>query len=143
MKVKKTKPYRKTTEWMKLESSKQSFFEIVNALNRYYESLRGSEDKDPRSFRRRLVKSDPDRTEIYFQRFGDYEYLIFAKIESKDKSESDSWIHIDGIAMERDEIRGKGSKKHPAFRIQCVQDLYESSCIPVSEAEKEWIESEA
>lgn len=129
-------------DWMKLQTDKEVFFGIVNALNRYYDAIKGIESTDSRSFRRKLAASNPEQTEIYFQKFGDYEYLVFARITQNGKSESDSWIHIDGISMERDELRAKGAKNHPAFEIKCLQDLFEESCVLASEEEEESIQEE-
>ncbi|TGK02948.1 hypothetical protein EHQ53_05640 [Leptospira langatensis] len=130
------------TGWVKLQAEKHTFFEIVHALNRYYDTIRGSEEKQTRSFRKRLARSNPDLSEIFFKKFGDHEYLIYARIESEGKSESDSWIHIDGIGLERDEMRARGYKDHPAFDIRCIQDLFEECCVPASKSEEDRIHSD-
>ncbi len=142
MKKKKGPRPARDADWMKLETDKEIFFQIVHALNRFYDLIREPNSPDLRSFRRRMVRTEPDQTDVFLQKFGEYEYFIFAEIKSKGNSESDSWIHIDGIGMERDQLKAQGIKEHPAFEIHCLQDLFEESCVRVSGEEEAKIQNE-
>ncbi|PNV72591.1 LIC_13246 family protein [Leptospira inadai] len=140
MRLKRIESIDPEMKWMKLEKDKVAFLKIVKTLNRYYDSLKGPEKINPTSFRKRLTESDPDIAEIFFKKFGKYEFLVFARISSEGKSEFDSWIHIDGIRQEREELSGQNVTDHPVFSIRCLSDIYEDSCIPISESELEEIE---
>ncbi|TGL50821.1 hypothetical protein EHQ61_08600 [Leptospira wolffii] len=82
-------------------------------------------------FKIRLVESiDPL---IAIKKFGDYEYLIFAKIKSSKPKDYHSWIHIDGIQMERIEKEKSGITRHAVFDILNMTDIYTNHCEPYLE----------
>ncbi|TGK18080.1 hypothetical protein EHO61_11545 [Leptospira fluminis] len=140
MQTKKIEDLTEDSEWRKLNKDTLGFFRIVRTLNRYYDSIRQPENIDPTSFRKRLVDTVPEKTEIFFKKFGSYEYLVFARIFSRGKSESDSWIHIDGIRQEQDDMRERAVPDHPVFSIRCLSDIYEDSCTKVTASELESID---
>ncbi|MEI7011264.1 LIC_13246 family protein [Leptospira licerasiae] len=142
MKARRNKEKEEYFGWMKLQTDQLGFLGIIHSVNRFYDSLQGSQTKELRYFRRKLVRTDFRYSKIFMKKFGDYEYLIYARIETKGKSESDSWIHIDGIKMERDEMRAKGVKDHPSYEIRCLSDIFESSCAPASKSEEDKIDSD-
>lgn len=65
-----------------------------------------------------------------------YEYLIYCEVILFDfRTECENWIHVDGIQLERDNLRSRGIIDHPAFEINCVTDLYCKFSNPVEEDE--------
>ncbi|GBF39945.1 LIC_13246 family protein [Leptospira johnsonii] len=142
MKVRRSREVEEHFGWMKLKTDQLGFLGIIHSVNRFYDSLQGSQSNELRYFRRKLVKTDFRYSKIFMKKFGDYEYLIYARIETPGKSESDSWIHVDGIRMERDEMKAKGVKDHPSYEIRCISDIFESSCVPASKSEEDKIDSD-
>ncbi|TGM97414.1 LIC_13246 family protein [Leptospira dzoumogneensis] len=140
MKAKRSEEIEEHFGWMKLKTDQLGFLGIIHSVNRFYDSLQGSQSNELRYFRRKLVRTDFRYSKIFMKKFGDYEYLIYARIETRGKSESDSWIHIDGIRMERDEMKAKGVKDHPSYEIRCLSDIFESSCVPASKSEEDKID---
>ncbi|PJZ69911.1 hypothetical protein CH373_13320 [Leptospira perolatii] len=131
-----------TYSWKKLIKDQKDFFRIVGILNRYYDYLRGSlEESNSQKFRKRLLETRVEDTEIYFKRFGVYEYVVFAKIRTEQGSETDSWIHLDGILQERTNFLERWIQDHPIFGIKCISDIYEESCSMISKEEVENLEA--
>ena len=114
-------------EWKKLNSNGIIEFQnIIRILNRYYTAF-SSEDKktNTQKFREEISYTNPEKLEIYAKKFGNYEYLIYGEIqENNEKLKSDTWIHIDGIAEERDTFMNKEILSHPVFNIVCMSDIY-------------------
>lgn len=130
--------------WRKIanvkENGKCAFMDMLQVLNRFYEATQVTED-DSMRFRKDLVAGSiieasgrkPKRyndlflaaTSIYIRKFGAYEYLVYVAVDSEGNHRSDSWIHIDGIAEEREQLTKKGVTDHPVFTITCMSDLYE------------------
>lgn len=81
-------------------------------------------------FKVRLVESNNPL--VVIKKFGDYEYLVFAKIKSSDPKDYNSWIHIDGIQMERIELEKYGITTHEVFEILNMADIYRMHCEPYS-----------
>ena len=75
-------------------------------------------------FKKKLVESANPLVAI--KKFGDYEYLVLAKVKDK----YNSWIHIDGIQMERIELEKIGTLKHDVFNILNMTDIYTKYCEP-------------
>lgn len=124
-------------DWKELTSRKDEFLHILRILNHYYE-MRGQTRNDLYSFRQKLVESPPDSITIYLAKIGPYEYFVRGSLERNFEA-SESWIHIDGIAEERDKFRDLGNLEHPVFSITCLGDLFESATIhrpPRSEGKK-------
>ena len=109
---------KSSKEWVKLTPKKtKEFKEILKVLSRYYNALTSTKSKG-QIFRDNL--SVAESGSIYLKKFGNYEYQIFAMLGE----EYDTWIHMDGIAEEREEVTKKGITEHPVFKITCVGDLY-------------------
>jgi hypothetical protein len=128
MNKKKKKEFQKTN-WKKLqEKSIPEFQNILSILNRYYNQLDSSRNKtESFIFREDVSKESIENLEIYLKKFGEYEFLILAKINNFDRNRSDSWIHIDGISEERNSHTKANNSNHPVFQIVCLQDLYEEA----------------
>jgi hypothetical protein len=94
---------------------------IVKALNRYYNSF-NKEKSVSQSFRELVEQSQPENLKIEVRKFGSYEYLINAEILHRGK---DSWIHMDGISQERDELRKREILNHPVFKIVSLGDIFD------------------
>lgn len=107
-------------EWVKLTPKKVVEFKgILKVLGKYYNAISSDATKSKgQIFRDNL--SVAEGGSIYLKKFGNYEYLVFAKIGE----EHDTWIHMDGISEEREQFTAKGIKEHPVFNITCVGDLY-------------------
>lgn len=65
---------------------------------------------------------------VYLKRFGNYEYLVTAEIIEGNSSRMDSWIHVDGIKQERDELLSQGNLSHPVHAVISLSDLYSGAC---------------
>ncbi|TGL60861.1 LIC_13246 family protein [Leptospira sarikeiensis] len=128
--------------WMKLNTDQLGFLGIVHSINRFYDGIQGSQSKELRYFRKKLVRTDFRKSHIFLKKFGDYEYLIYARIESNGNSESDTWVHVDGIRMERDKMKAKGVRNHPSYEIRCLSDIFETSCTRATKAEEDRIDSD-
>ena len=117
--------------WFELVERKEEFLDIIRVLNRYY-AMNPSADhpNDSFRFREKMLASPLDEVKIYMKRFGDYEFLITVKLHDGKKERVESWIHVDGIQQERDELEQETQrkKKNPVFNITCVSDLFSSSC---------------
>ncbi|TGN18929.1 LIC_13246 family protein [Leptospira idonii] len=114
-----------TQEWKELTSKKEEFLHILRVLNHYYERI-GTKVTDLFLFRQRLVQSDPSLVKIYLSKIGAYEYFVKASLETEN-SEPQTWLHIDGIAEERNRMKEIGNKEHPVFHITCLSDLFEQN----------------
>jgi len=114
-------------EWKKLNSKGIIEFQnITRILNRYYTAFTTEEKKtNTQKFREEISYANPDNLEIFAKKFGVYEYLIYCEIlENKEKVKSDTWIHIDGIAEERDVFMKKEILSHPVYNIVCMLDIF-------------------
>ena len=110
-----------------LIQNKTDFKKIILFLNKYYSQI-PNKKTDSQIFREEVAKAEEDNLNIFFKKFGDFEYLVAVKIKENKKSKMDSWIHIDGIFQERISLLEKGNSTHPIFSIKCVTDLYNNSC---------------
>lgn len=114
-------------EWRELKTQKSEFQEMVVALNRFYSLHLHYVNTDTFQFRKEICTTTPDNLEIFLQKFGEYEYLIYVTIKSGENTKKDSWIHIDGIKQERDELLKTGNNTHNVFELICLSDLYDVS----------------
>jgi hypothetical protein len=94
---------------------------IIKILNRYYNSF-NKEKSVSQSFRELVEQTQPENLKIEVRKFGNYEYLISAEIVNRGK---DSWIHMDGISQERDELRKREILNHPVFSIVSLGDIFD------------------
>lgn len=103
------------------------FQNILRILNRYYDAFNASKEKSATQKFREDVSLLPDsKVEIYTKKFGKYEYLMYCEVvEDGERSRSDTWIHIDGIAEERDVLHEKTIESHPVYNIVCMRDIFE------------------
>ena len=99
---------------------KAEFIKILKILNHYY-SMRGDKGKDFQ-FREFLIKSQLEDFSIEAEKLSKFEYQITATTITGD---SRQWIHLDGIAEERERFSDK--KDHPVFSITSLGDLFEAS----------------
>ncbi|MEM7182211.1 MAG: hypothetical protein AAF518_14950 [Spirochaetota bacterium] len=115
--------------WFELVDRKEEFLDIIRVLNRYY-AMNPSTDhpNDSFRFREKMLASPREEVKIYMKRFGEYEFLITVKINDGKKESVESWIHVDGIQQERDELDQESQKSNPVFTITCISDLFVSSC---------------
>lgn len=115
-------------QWKEINSTmKPEFQRIVAVLNKYYDASQPKSTVNQASqFRKNLVRQNPESFRIYLKKFGSYEFLVHAEIlaENKNSSEADTWIHIDGIQEERDQLSKQGIESHPVFQIVGLTDIY-------------------
>ncbi|PJZ77428.1 LIC_13246 family protein [Leptospira neocaledonica] len=114
-------------EWLQINEEGLTIFkDILSSLIAFHEMLHGKIQSSEENwiFKLRVVESDSPV--IAIKRFGDYEYLVFAKIKDK----YNSWIHIDGIQMERLELERTGVLNHDVFNILNMTDIYTKHCDP-------------
>jgi hypothetical protein len=105
-------------EWVKLNPKKLGQFkEILGVLARYY-GVFSPEKSKCQLFREKF--STAKGGQVYLRKFGGYEYLVFAKLGE----EQETWVHVDGIAEERQTLEARGITDHPVFKITCMVDLY-------------------
>lgn len=126
--MKKNKKNNQSAFWYELIAKKGEFQDILKILNRFYEQLPDEEPNPTRQFREKILNADPENLRIFFKKFGLYEFIVAAEIKEKEGIQSDSWIHIDGIAQERAELSKIGLTGHPIFSITCISDLFNSAC---------------
>ncbi len=115
----------KKGEWRELKIRKPEFQELVRILNRFYSQSLDYVKSPSFQFREELCLQNPDDLGIFVQKFGTYEFLIYVTIKSGDSEKKDSWIHIDGVRQERDELLKIGKNNHPVFQLVCMSDLYD------------------
>ncbi|XDD53712.1 hypothetical protein AB3N62_14690 [Leptospira sp. WS4.C2] len=110
--------------WRELMTKKEEFLHILRILNHYYE-MRGETKSKQFAFRRTLADSSPESVQIFFSRLGPFEYQVACRILPGEQIET--WIHIDGIAEERERLGQIGNTEHPVFSLVCLGDLFELS----------------
>jgi len=115
--------------WKELTERKADFQHILRVLNRYYENRETSKQLgQSHLFRKRLTEESESNIQIFIKKFGNYEYLIHAELQSTKQSlEKDTWIHIDGISEEREQLQKEGITEHPLFSILGIGDLYKAN----------------
>ncbi|MCT8334732.1 hypothetical protein NUH30_13690 [Leptospira sp. 85282-16] len=107
--------------WRELVTKKEEFLHILRILNHYYE-MRGETKSKQFAFRRSLADSAPESVQIFFSRLGPFEYQVACRILPEEQIET--WIHIDGIAEERERLKQIGNTEHPVFSLVCLGDLF-------------------
>ncbi|MCZ8239180.1 MAG: hypothetical protein O9346_14460 [Leptospiraceae bacterium] len=119
----------KEEKWKELVERKSDFQHILRVLNRYYENRESSAQLgQSHFFRKRLTEESENNFKIFIKKFGNYEYLIHAEIHAaKQSMEKETWIHIDGISEEREQLEKQGITEHPLFSIIGVGDLFQES----------------
>lgn len=125
------------SEWRELTNHKKpNFLAILRVLNHYYSSLeKNSNEKKGHLFRKKLESAPLETISIFIKKFGKYEYLIHAKLNSIDngtKNEEDTWIHFDGIQEERDNFTDEGIQDHPVFYFEALTDIFYTGTVPTS-----------
>ncbi|HNN05766.1 MAG TPA: hypothetical protein PKN56_19560 [Leptospiraceae bacterium] len=129
---------KKSKVWREITEQKTEFQGILKVLNRFYEAVAEDRKNDSHRFRKSLEKENTEKFRIFLRKFGKYEFLVYAEIrDTETGSRSDSWIHIDGIAEEREQLRKKGNHDHPVFSISCLTDLYLKSSVSAPEFPEE------
>ncbi|MCW7479562.1 LIC_13246 family protein [Leptospira kanakyensis] len=108
-------------QWRELVTKKEEFLHILRILNHYYE-MRGETKSKQFAFRRTLADSPTDGVQIFFSQIGPFEYQVACRILPEEHLET--WIHIDGIAEERERLKQIGNTEHPVFSLVCLGDLY-------------------
>ncbi|PJZ83142.1 LIC_13246 family protein [Leptospira harrisiae] len=107
--------------WRELVTKKEEFLHILRILNHYYE-MRGETKSKQFAFRRSLADSTPESVQIFFSKLGPFEYQVACRILPEEQIET--WIHIDGIAEERERLKQIGNTEHPVFSLVCLSDLF-------------------
>lgn len=110
--------------WKKVGSKQvEDFQKMLKVLVRFYDAVLSEreEKNESHEFRKALSEmTDTKKVEIYLRKFGKYEYLVYADVNG----ETESWIHVDGIAEEREQLKGKD---HPVHTIVCMSDIYKKA----------------
>ncbi|EMK01225.1 MULTISPECIES: hypothetical protein [unclassified Leptospira] len=120
-------------KWLQInEDGLKIFNDILRSLIAFHEMIHGNIQAVDKTwiFKVRLVESNNPL--VVIKKFGDYEYLVFAKIKSSNPKDYNSWIHIDGIQMERMELEKSEITKHEVFEILNMTDIYRMHCEPYS-----------
>jgi hypothetical protein len=116
---------KEKSNWMELIENKSEFQHILRVLNRYYEAKDGqAHNNSSHEFRKELSEKKESDFQVYLKKFGEYEFLVHAKMGEIPSQKSDTWIHIDGIAEEREQLMKSGIMDHPIFSIVGLRDLY-------------------
>ena len=115
------------TEWKTIPQEHLGrFIRILNVLNRYYE-LQKDKKINGIEFRKKIVESNGEGLKIYLKKFKEYGFMVHVKL----LDEQNSWIHIDGIAEERKQVK----HNHPIFEIDCLSDIF-ADCIKAENQEE-------
>lgn len=129
---------KKEKAWREITEQKKEFQGILKVLNRFYDAVAEGRQNDSHKFRKSLETEKAEKVRIFLKKFGRYEFLVYAEItDTETGNRSDSWIHIDGIAEEREQLRKRGNKEHPVFSISCLTDLYLLSSVSEPELPEE------
>ena len=104
----------KESSWYELVERKAEFIEIIRVLQK--DETQNSQNEASYEFRSQLVESPIEKITIFIKQFGNYEFLIKAKLGNR----TEQWIHVDGIQQERDELM----KDREVFHITSVCDLF-------------------
>lgn len=132
--TKKRKSLQDTTGWFELVERKDEFLDIIRILNRYYSMHPPTHHpSDAYLFREKMIQCSRDMLRIYLKNFGEYEFLVTVKIIDDNREQMESWIHVDGIMQERDQLLQEGKSKHPVHNIICITDLFQKSCRKLEE----------
>ena len=124
------KKKKNSKAWREIKEHKNEFQNILKVLNSFYDAIAEEKENDSQRFRKSLEKENTEKFRIFLKKFGRYEFLVYAEISDTERgSRSDSWIHIDGIAEEREQMRKRGNDDHPVFSIKCLTDLYLDSAL--------------
>ena len=100
----------------------QKFQEILGILNRYYNTINDNKKSETQKNRDRIEKENSENVILRVRKFGNYEYLIDAEIKNVLR---DTWIHLDGIAEERNLLKDRGITNHPVFNIVSLGDIFD------------------
>jgi hypothetical protein len=100
------------------------FIKIVKVLNNYYNNMY-KYTSDPKTashvFRENLVSASLDEIKfIHIENIDKFTYKICVEMVNGNSQE---WIHVDGIAEERIELRKRNIESHPVFSITCLEDI--------------------
>jgi len=116
-------------KWMTLTSNVREFLHILKVLNRFYDSHGVPNTTECHLFRKRMVEvGDPSLMHIHICKIGSYEFLIHCRLVGENKEST--WIHVDGIAEERERLIKISIDNHPVFGIACMTDLFEKYTEP-------------
>jgi hypothetical protein len=85
--------------------------------------------------RKAISVADPEEVRVFIRHLGDFDYLVAAQLRTHTSRVMTSWVHQDGIRIERDAVRKR--KHHPAHRILCLTDLYEQNSRPLPDDPEE------
>lgn len=107
--------------WREIQKSKSEFLHILRILNHYYE-MQGGRKHSQDEFRKLVTETNPEQVKIYVNRLGIYEYQVACTYLPE--SQTETWIHIDGIAEERARLTELGNTDHPVFSLVCLGDLF-------------------
>jgi len=113
-------------KWHELIKQKDKFIEIIRVLNRFYQMHPAIiKTNSTQLFREEIVEIAPVDLRICIRKIGNYEYLI--KVIILETGKQESWIHVDGIQQERDELLQDGKTAHPVHGITNLTDLFKQS----------------
>lgn len=97
---------------------KEEFITILTTICRY-KKINKSQTTSKDQFYFRLIKKPIDRYEIAIEKIAEYDFIVRVFLKTK----IESWIHIDGILEERNDLRKKRVTDHPVFQINCLYDI--------------------
>ncbi len=111
--------------WAELESQKAEFQKIVRLLVEFDERTgryRRFEDPENHFMRKAISIAQPELLRVFLRHLGGFVYFVVTELNTEHGSVSTSWVHEDGIQLERDEFGEQES--HPVHSILCLTDLY-------------------
>ena len=91
--------------------------------------------------RRALCVCNPNIVRFFLRDLGGYLFHVVAQLETVEAKLATSWLHEDGIQLERDAYFTV--KDHPVHKILCLNDLYSKSTHKLNLNVKKWRPSEA
>ena len=119
-----TKTETKSVVVTDIEKIKE-FQRILKVLQNYY-ALSDNKKSATSLNRDAIINADPSNVYLEITRLPKTKYDY--KVKGYDKKseyteDSIEWIHIDGIAQERENFLENGIDNHPVFNIVCLSDL--------------------
>ncbi|MDX1958831.1 MAG: hypothetical protein SFU98_09670 [Leptospiraceae bacterium] len=121
------KKKKKKAEWRALHDGKAEFLKILSDLNSFYRERSRGTNVMISHFREEVAQKNPSELNILLMKFGYFEFLVWCEIIEETNNRAESWIHIDGISHEREQLKEAGILTHPVFEITCMNDLYEKA----------------
>jgi len=128
--------------WMELRDGQAEMQKIIHLLVDFDERtgrFKRFEDQSSHWMRKAVSVCNPKDLRIFAKRTAEWVYLVSVHALTNAGSVRTSWVHEDGIRMERD----SAPADHPVHTIVCLTDLVERYGQPPEEQVREELEADS